>query len=117
MVEVEWPDLAPGLPQQAGNGAAPVSSKQPERDDEAGLHYICAPVIGTFHRSSEPGGKPFVRDGDIVGLGQQVAILEAMKMMMPVAADRAGEVVKVLVPDATPVEYGERLIAIAPAMA
>ncbi|MET8263071.1 acetyl-CoA carboxylase biotin carboxyl carrier protein [Micromonospora arida] len=104
VVEVEWPDGAPGVA-----AVAPV----PPVEADAGLHYVCAPMVATLYLAPSPGADPFVREGDQVVPGQQVAILEAMKMMIPVEADRAGEVVKVLVPNATPVEYGERLIALA----
>ncbi|MEU7849555.1 biotin/lipoyl-containing protein [Micromonospora parva] len=104
VVEVEWPDGA------AVVAAAPAT---PPVEADAGLHYVCAPMVATLYLAPSPGADPFVREGDQVVPGQQVAILEAMKMMIPVEADRAGEVVKVLVPNATPVEYGERLIALA----
>ncbi|MET7371176.1 acetyl-CoA carboxylase biotin carboxyl carrier protein [Micromonospora arida] len=104
VVEVEWPDGAPGVA-----AVPPV----PPVEADAGLHYVCAPMVATLYLAPSPGADPFVSEGDQVVPGQQVAILEAMKMMIPVEADRAGEVVKVLVPNATPVEYGERLIALA----
>ncbi|MBM0204488.1 acetyl-CoA carboxylase, biotin carboxyl carrier protein [Micromonospora sp. STR1s_5] len=104
VVEVEWPDGAPGV------AAVPAV---PAVEADAGLHYVCAPMVATLYLAPSPGADPFVSEGDQVVPGQQVAILEAMKMMIPVEADRAGEVVKVLVPNATPVEYGERLIALA----
>ncbi|MEU5961025.1 biotin/lipoyl-containing protein [Micromonospora parva] len=104
VVEVEWPDGATVA------AAAPVA---PPVEADAGLHYVCAPMVATLYLAPSPGADPFVREGDQVVPGQQVAILEAMKMMIPVEADRAGEVVKVLVPNAAPVEYGERLIALA----
>nr|WTA68391.1 acetyl-CoA carboxylase, biotin carboxyl carrier protein [Micromonospora sp. NBC_00855] len=105
VVEVEWPEGTPGV-------AAAVPAV-PLVEADAGLHYVCAPMVATLYLAPSPGADPFVSEGDRVVPGQQVAILEAMKMMIPVEADRAGEVVKVLVPNATPVEYGERLIALA----
>lgn len=113
VVEVEWPEAAAVA--VAGPTAAEPPAPAVEDDDDAGIHYIRASLVATLYHAPEPGAEPFVREGDRVAAGQQVAILEAMKMMIPVEADRAGEVVKVLVPDGTPVEYGERLIAIAPA--
>ena len=101
VVELEWPE------------GAPLVAAPPPVETDAGLHYVCASMVATLYLAPSPGADPFVREGDRVVAGQQVAILEAMKMMIPVEADRAGEVVKVLVPNATPVEYGERLIAIA----
>ena len=110
VVEVEWPEAAVVAGPAAAEPPAPAVE-----DDDAGIHYIRASLVATLYHAPEPGAEPFVREGDRVAVGQQVAILEAMKMMIPVEADRAGEVVKVLVPDGTPVEYGERLIAVAPA--
>ncbi|MGI5237996.1 acetyl-CoA carboxylase biotin carboxyl carrier protein [Dactylosporangium sp. CA-139066] len=78
-------------------------------------HYVCAPSIGTFYRAPEPGAAPFVTEGDEVRPGQQVGIVEAMKLMMPVEADRPGQVVAVLAKDGQAVDYGERLLALAPA--
>jgi acetyl-CoA carboxylase biotin carboxyl carrier protein len=76
--------------------------------------YICAPSVGTFYRAPEPGAKLFVADGDLVRPGQQVAIVEAMKLMLPVDADEAGRVRRVLKQDGEPVEYGEPLIELIP---
>jgi acetyl-CoA carboxylase biotin carboxyl carrier protein len=71
---------------------------------------LCAGTVGTFYRSPEPGAAPFVTEGDRVQPGQQVAIIEAMKLMIPVEAERAGEVVEFLVADRAPVEYGQPLM-------
>jgi len=113
-VELEWrgPDPA-GLPAAGGAAAAdpPAGGEAPADPD---LHYVRAATVGTFYHSAEPGARPFVGVGDIVHEGQQVGILEAMKLMMPVEADRAGRVVELLVPDATAVEYASRLLVLAP---
>lgn len=75
---------------------------------------LFAPAVGVFYRSPGPTAPPFVSVGDIVAAGQQVAIIEAMKLMIPVEADRPGRVVEVLKGDASPVEYGEGLFLIEP---
>ncbi|WP_460532597.1 acetyl-CoA carboxylase biotin carboxyl carrier protein [Flindersiella endophytica] len=93
----------------------PTGSLDPgPADEDAGLRYITAPLVGTFYRAPEPNAAPFVTEGDQVQPGQQVAIVEAMKTMLPVESELAGEVVKILVPDGGSVEYGEHLIAVAP---
>jgi len=114
-VEVEWPD-----PETAA--AVPVTGTLPEapepasgRPEQDALRYVCAPMVGTFYHSPEPGTPPFVSVGDVVRPGQTIGILEVMKMMSPVEADAGGQVVEILAPDAHSVEYHERLIAIAPA--
>jgi acetyl-CoA carboxylase biotin carboxyl carrier protein len=73
-------------------------------------YFVCAPAVGTFYHSPDPGKPPFAAQGALVEVGQQVGIVEAMKLMLPVQADRAGEVVAVLVPDGAAVEYGQRLL-------
>ncbi|MBX6389531.1 MAG: acetyl-CoA carboxylase biotin carboxyl carrier protein subunit [Frankia sp.] len=99
-------------PRRSAAGSPPVPAAA---DAEAGLTYVTAPSVGVFYHAPEPGARPFVRVGDMVRAGQQVAILEVMKLMIPIEADTAGRVVEVCHPDATSVEYGERLFAIAPA--
>ncbi|WP_020672341.1 acetyl-CoA carboxylase biotin carboxyl carrier protein [Amycolatopsis nigrescens] len=96
------PDPAEPAPPET-NGAGPVA------------HYVCAPSVGTFYHAPAPGAAPFVTEGATVNPGQQVGIVEAMKLMLPVEADRVGRVVEVLVADGRPVEYGERLLAVEPA--
>ncbi|WP_372440701.1 acetyl-CoA carboxylase biotin carboxyl carrier protein [Nocardia acididurans] len=90
------------------NGTA--TTVLPQSAAEPGTFVLCAATVGVFYRAPEPGAKPFVDEGDAVTPGRQVAIVEAMKMMIPVEAERAGLVAEFLVPDATSVEYGQPLI-------
>jgi acetyl-CoA carboxylase biotin carboxyl carrier protein len=127
MIDVEWLDpaqvAAAGTSAAAVVAAAGATAAAPVPSGDAAtaadsaevLHYICASMVGTYYQAPEPGAEPFIREGDLIDEGQRIAILEAMKIMMPIEADRAGEVVKILVPNATPVEYGERLVAVRPA--
>ncbi len=80
--------------------------------DEPGIHYVTSPIVGTFYRASNPSAAPYVSPGDYVKPGQTLCIVEAMKLMNEIESDVAGEVVKVLVENGTPVEYGERLFAV-----
>ncbi len=80
--------------------------------DEPGIHYVTSPIVGTFYRASNPTSTPFASPGDFVKPGQTLCIIEAMKLMNEIESDVAGEVVKVLVENGTPVEYGERLFAV-----
>jgi acetyl-CoA carboxylase biotin carboxyl carrier protein len=73
-------------------------------------HVVTAPMIGTFYSSPSPGEPPFVRVGDHVQAGQTVGIIEAMKIMNEIVADRSGVVVEVLVANAQAVEYGSPLL-------
>lgn len=89
---------------------APAAAPAPEA--EAGLHFITSPIVGTFYRSPNPNSPPFAQVGDFVKPGQTLCIVEAMKLMNEIESDVAGEIVKVLVENGQPVEYGERLYAV-----
>jgi acetyl-CoA carboxylase biotin carboxyl carrier protein len=85
--------------------------RAPEAPAEAESgHLISAPMIGTFYASPSPGAPPFVQRGDQVFAGQTIGIIEAMKIMNEISADRAGMVLDVLVENGEPVEYGSPLI-------
>ena len=71
-------------------------------------------MIGTFYHAPEPGAPPFVSVGDLVAPGEQIGILEVMKMMSAVKADVAGTVREILAPDGGPVEFQQPLIAVEP---
>jgi len=90
--------------------SAPVAAA-PARA-EVSKNALTSPMVGTAYLSSEPGGTPFVKVGDRVTKGQTVLIIEAMKVMNPIAAAANGEVKEVLIHDAQPVEFGEPLIVI-----
>lgn len=115
VVELEWTDQkqAPTAPAATEPAAEPGVVATPQPETSTGID-ICAPVVGTFYRAPEPGATPFVCEGDRVKRGQQVGIVEAMKLMIPVEAEDDGRVVAVHVADCTPVEYGERLLTIDP---
>ncbi len=93
-----------------------VQTAQPAQPVEAApdpsLVEVTAPLVGTFYMAPEPGAPPFVEVGDRVSEGQTIGIVEAMKLMNPVKADRAGQVAEVAVADAEPVEYGQVLVRI-----
>ena len=88
------------------------AGSQPEGPDQ---HVIRAPMIGTFYVASAPNDPPFVQPGDVVEEGQTIGIIEAMKIMNEIAADRSGTVVEVLAQNAQTVEYGSPLIRLASA--
>jgi acetyl-CoA carboxylase biotin carboxyl carrier protein len=71
---------------------------------------ITAPMIGTFYSAATPGAQPFVAEGDDIYVGQTIGIIEAMKIMNEIAADRAGVVEAILVGNGQPVEYGSPLL-------
>jgi acetyl-CoA carboxylase biotin carboxyl carrier protein len=111
-VDVEWsPTPAhPGAPP----GPEPGGRDAPGAEDAGGT-WIRSPMVGTFYRSREPGAPPFVEVGDLVQPGQQVGIVEAMKLMNPVQAEHHGRVSEIAVRDGCPVQYEEPLLALVPA--
>ncbi|QSB16342.1 acetyl-CoA carboxylase biotin carboxyl carrier protein [Natronosporangium hydrolyticum] len=117
-VELRWP----AEPVAGGSMPAAVTSTMLSEEltsvdelataEQLAVTYLRAPMVGTFYHAPEPDAAPLVRVGDVVEAGQQIGILEAMKLMNPIEAEQAGRVVEVLVPNAAPVEYDQRLIAI-----
>lgn len=75
-------------------------------------HIVKSPMVGTFYRAASPGAKPFVQIGDAVKTGQAICIIEAMKLMNEIDADKDGVIKAILVENGQPVEYGEPLIVI-----
>jgi acetyl-CoA carboxylase biotin carboxyl carrier protein len=73
---------------------------------------IESPMVGTFYRSPSPDASPFVEEGSSVRKGQTVCIIEAMKMMNEIETPAAGRIVKILVENAQPVEYGQALMVV-----
>ena len=93
-----------------GGGSSPASDAQ-SADESVADHpgAVKAPMVGTVYLAPEPGAAPFVNVGDEVQSGETMFIIEAMKTMNPVTAQRDGRIERVLVGNATPVEYGEVL--------
>ncbi|PZG51381.1 acetyl-CoA carboxylase biotin carboxyl carrier protein subunit [Spongiactinospora gelatinilytica] len=113
-LEAEWPapgDPGPPVPHLADLNGHHAPAPRPE-PPTAAVAVVQSPMVGTFYRSPEPGAPPFVKEGDMVTPGQQVGIVEAMKMMNPVQAATAGRVTKALAEDAGAVEYGQALFAL-----
>jgi len=118
------PNYIAALPHAAAVPApsAPVTSPAPaspappapaaEAAEDAGLHVIRSPIVGTFYESASPGAPAFVKPGDTIAVGQVLCIIEAMKLMNEIESDHAGELVKRYVTNAQPVEYGQPLFAI-----
>jgi len=81
---------------------------------ESGLHEIKAPMVGTFYRAPAPDAPPYVEAGSHVTEGQIICIIEAMKLMNEIPADRSGTVVEIAVENGQPVEYGQVLLRLKP---
>lgn len=135
-VEVEWatgdvpppaPVIAAAVPAAAPvpvSAPAPVPTPAPAAEAPAAQnadepetvapHRITAPLVGTFYRASQPGAEPFAAVGDLVEPGQQLGIVEAMKLMNAITADIRGRVTAVHPADGEIVEYDQPLFDIAP---
>lgn len=94
--------------------AAPAAPKAATPETDANLITIKSPMIGTFYRSSGPDKDVFVNVGDAIAPGKTVCIIEAMKLFNEIEAEITGKIVKVLVDDATPVEYDQPLFLVDP---
>ncbi|GEC90951.1 MULTISPECIES: acetyl-CoA carboxylase biotin carboxyl carrier protein [Brevibacillus] len=117
---VQAPVAAPvaHIPAQPVAAAAPVAAEAPkaavQASDEANLHKIVSPMVGTFYSAPEPGKPPYVQAGDKVTASKVVCIVEAMKLFNEIEAEVSGEIVKVLVEDGQLVEYGQALFLVKP---
>jgi acetyl-CoA carboxylase biotin carboxyl carrier protein len=110
------------LPAQAVVQAAPAVSAAPAAaaPQEAAAaepathegHAVTSPMVGTFYEAASPGAKPFVRVGQQVNVGDTLCIVEAMKMLNQIEADKAGTVTAVLIENGQPVEFGQTLFVI-----
>ena len=109
---------APVVMMQAAPQAAPVAAAAaaPAAVEAAPVvaapavetgHIVTSPMVGTFYRASSPGAKSFAEVGDVVKEGQAVCIIEAMKIMNEIEADKDGTITKILVENGQPVEYGQ----------
>lgn len=102
------------MPQQAAPASdAPATVAQDTAASaSANLVTIKSPMIGTFYRSPKPGEPPFINVGDTVNAGQHICIIEAMKLFNEIESEVSGKVVKVLVDEASPVEYDQPLFLV-----
>ena len=98
----------PAGPAQAVE-AAPVVAVAAEPSG----HVVKSPMVGTFYRASSPGAKPFVEIGDTIKEGETICIVEAMKILNEIEADKSGTVTQILVENGQAVEYGQPLYVIA----
>ena len=98
----------PAPPQTAPDAAERESAPKPRTNE----HVITSPMVGTFYASATPGSKPFVEIGDEIKIGQVLCIIEAMKMMNQIEADRAGRITSVMARNGDPVEFGQPLFVI-----
>jgi acetyl-CoA carboxylase biotin carboxyl carrier protein len=108
---------AAGLPASAAAAAASSAAgsthaESPAAKPKPNEHVITAPMVGTFYASPSPAAKPFVEIGDEIKVGQVLCIIEAMKMMNQIEADKAGRIASIMARNGDPVEFGQPLFVI-----
>lgn len=108
---------APVTAAPAPVAAAPVATTPAATpaNDDAKYITVKSPMIGTFYRSAGPDKEPFVSVGNSIGKGDTICIIEAMKLFNEIESEVSGKIVKVLVDDASPVEYDQPLFLVDPA--
>jgi len=94
--------------------AAPAPPTEPAVPPQPEGHVVKSPMVGTFYRSASPGAKPFVEIGDDVQQGDTLCIVEAMKLMNEIESEVRGRIVRLLVDNGQPVEYGQTLFLVDP---
>ncbi len=105
------------VPEPAGEQKAPLAKGQKEeekKEDETGYVEVKSPIVGTFYRSPSPDKPVYVKVGDTIEVGTVVCIVEAMKLFNEIESEVAGKIVKVVVEDASPVEYDQVLFLVDP---
>jgi len=90
----------------------PVEKGADEEEEVISGHIVRSPMVGTYYSSASPGSKPFVTEGQHVAIGDTLCIIEAMKILNQIEADRAGIVTQILVENSQPVEYNQPLFVI-----
>ncbi|MEW6647954.1 MAG: acetyl-CoA carboxylase biotin carboxyl carrier protein [Pseudomonadota bacterium] len=103
---------APAAAPVAAAPAAPAAASTAEKKEEISGHAVTSPIVGAFYRSPSPQAKAFVEVGSRVNVGDTLCIIEAMKIMNQIEADKAGVIKAILVENGQPVEFGQPLFII-----
>jgi acetyl-CoA carboxylase biotin carboxyl carrier protein len=106
---------APPAPATAPAASAPAVAAAPTPKAADNRHVVKSPMVGTFYRAPSPGAKSFVEVGQTVKQGQTLCIIEAMKMLNQIEADRAGVIAEIVAENEKPVEFDQPLFIIDPA--
>jgi len=108
--------MVAAAPMAAPVAAAPAApaptAETPAGEPEISGHKVVSPMVGTFYRSASPGSSPFVEVGQSVSVGDTLCIIEAMKLLNQIEADKAGTVKAILADNGEPIEYGQTLFVI-----
>jgi acetyl-CoA carboxylase biotin carboxyl carrier protein len=108
------PTAAPSAAQKEASESSPAEQTASKEEASSDLVEVKSPIVGTFYRSPAPDKPPFIKVGDTINAGDVVCIVEAMKLFNEIESEVSGKVVKVVVEDATPVEYDQPLFLIDP---
>lgn len=109
------PAVAPlATPAVAPVVASSSPSETETETDDSPKDYIDSPMVGTFYRSPDPESDPFIKVGDFVEEGMTVCIIESMKVMNEIKAEKRGKITAILADDTKPIQYGEHLFSIDP---
>ena len=109
-VQTHFAQAAPAVHATPAAAAAPAAAgEHAVRNDE---HTVTSPMVGTFYSTASPGAKPFVEIGSEIKIGQILCIIEAMKMMNQIEADKAGRITSIMASNGDPVEFGQPLFVI-----
>jgi acetyl-CoA carboxylase biotin carboxyl carrier protein len=111
-VQNYMPMAAPAVAVQPTGPQAAAAVAAPAVEEVAPGHTVKSPMVGTFYRSSSPGAKPFVEVGDAIKEGETICIIEAMKILNEIEADKSGTVARLLCDNGQAVEYGQPLFII-----
>ena len=103
----------PAAAGQQDGAVAPPAEAEAAEDVSEKVHTITSPMIGTFYVAPAPGEPPFVRPGDVIEQDQVIGIVEAMKIMNEIVADRGGRVIEIVAENGQTVEYGSPLVRLA----
>jgi acetyl-CoA carboxylase biotin carboxyl carrier protein len=103
--------FAPAAHHAPAPAAEPAASEKPKAEELTG-HIVKSPMVGTFYRAPTPGSKNFVEEGQSVAKGDTLCIIEAMKILNQIEADKSGSIKKILVENGQPVEYNQPLFVI-----
>jgi acetyl-CoA carboxylase biotin carboxyl carrier protein len=107
-----FPGQVAAAPAHAAATPAPTPVEPPAAKPRPNEHVVTAPMVGTFYAAPTPGSKAFIEIGDEVKVGQVLCIIEAMKMMNQIEADKAGRVTSIMAKNGDPVEFGQPLFVI-----
>ncbi len=99
-------------PAQVANAHSPLVAEVPVAPVVVANHVVKSPMVGTFYRSASPGAKPYVEVGDTIKQGETICIIEAMKILNEIEADKTGIVSRILSQNGEAVEYGQPLFEI-----